>query len=373
MLRSDYVLALEITTLSPLSHGAGTDGNQSIARTTEVLVEHADPDTGRKTPRKIRVPCVTGSSLRATLREHAFGHMAEVLGLRDGDVSLDALRLLLKGGKNDAGGASVSLEEARRLRALFPMLAVFGSMDGGMPIRGELRVSQVLPWCVELHEAGLLPTEVRPLVVSLDGAELQADTAGGPIFADRQPVPLHLLLTEEEYFRHDLRTSPHAPLLGGAVRAQVEDKAAARKGKSATAEVRREANESMPHTMEAICTGAPMVATLRLFGATPMEWECLAYALTRWVQHGALLGGSTGKGHGRCRVRVAGALCSTPSTAEPCAPSTAVSVDRAGDLYVRHVLENAAELRAELGKVTRGSAKPAKGKAAEAGAVEETA
>jgi len=362
-MRSNYALALEITTLSPLSHGAGNDGNQSIARTTEVLIEEVDPDTGRKAPRKIRVPCVTGSSLRATLREHAFGHMAEVLGLRDGDVSLDALRLLLKGGKNDSGGATVSLEEARRLRDLFPMLAVFGSMDGGLPIRGELRVSQVLPWCVELHEAGLLPTEVRAVDVSVDGAEL-GPASGAAIFADRLPVPLHLLLTEEEYFRHDLKTSPHAPLLGGAARAAIEDKAAARKGKSAPAEVRREANESMPHTMEAIATGAPLVAFLRLFGATPMEWECLAYAITRWVQHGALLGGSTGKGHGRCRVRVAGSFAFSPSTAEATQPGTAVSVDRAGDAYVRHVREHAAELRVELAKVTRGG-KPAKAVPAE--------
>lgn len=356
-MRRDYHLALEILTLSPLTHGAGTDGNEAIARTTEYLIDEVDPETGRTEPVLVAVPCVTGSSLRATLREHAFGYLAGVLGLQDGDVSLDALRLLLKGGKNDAGGATVSLEEARRLRELFPMLAVFGSMDGGLPIRGELRVSQAIPWCRELHEAGLLPDLVHGVVV--DGS---ADVAGAPIWPDRQPVPLRLLLTRETYYRHDLGTSPHAALLGGTARAQIEDRKAARKGRVATAEVRREATESMPYTHEAIPAGVPLVAFLRLLGATEMEFECLAHAITRWVQHGATLGGGAAKGHGRCRVAIKGSVTSPPVT-EGAAPGTAVSVDRAGDLYARHLREHAEELRAELGRVTR-PAKVAKGKAA---------
>lgn len=360
MQRSNYVVALEIVTLSPLTHGAGNNGNTSVARTTEFVVQTIDPDTMQPGTRRIRVPIVTGSSFRSTLREHAFGHMAEVLGLQDGDVSLDQLRLLLKGGKNDSGGASVSLEEARRLRTLFPMLAVFGSMDGGLPIRGELSVSQILPLCTELVDAGYVPKAVSAVEVSVDGRDL----IGQPkieIYADRQPVPLHQLLTEEEYYRHDMRTSPHAPLLGGAARAQIEDKSAARKGKVAGKDERREANESMPYTMEAIAAGVPMVATLRLNGATPMEWECLAYAITRWIAHGSLLGGATGKGHGQTRVRVAGAIAYTPPNGDIAAqPGTALTVDRAGDLYVRHMREHAAELRAELAKVTRGAGAGAK-------------
>ena len=161
MIRNNYTIALEITPLAPITHGMGTDGNMQIHRTQEVLVEEDDIDApGAKRWARLRVPCVSGSSFRAALREHAFGWLAEVLQLQDGDVSLDAHRLLLKGGKNDSGGQSVSLEEARRLRDLFPMLAVFGSMDGGLPIRGELRVSPIQPWCQELLDAGLAPREV---------------------------------------------------------------------------------------------------------------------------------------------------------------------------------------------------------------------
>lgn len=355
--RANYVVALEIVTLSPLSHGAGADGNVTRARTREYLVDVSDPDTLQTTPRLVRVPIVSGAALKSTLREHAFGHLAEALGLRDGDVSLDALRLLLKGGKNDSGGASVSLDEARRLRELFPLLAVFGSMDAGLPLRGEVRVSEVTPWCRELVDAGLLPRTVSAIEVAVDGRDLVA-APQVTVYPDRAPVPLHLVLTEEEYYRHDLRTSPHAPLLGDGQRAALEDKAAARKGKVADAAARREANESMPHSMEAIAPGVPLVATLRLLGATAMEWECLAWAITRWIRHGALLGGATGKGHGRCQVRVAGALCyAPPDGTVAAAPGTALSVDRAGELYVRHILDRAEELRAELGKSTRGAKK----------------
>lgn len=363
--RSNYVLALEVTTLSPLSHGAGTDGNASIARTTEVIIEEVDPDTLQRYARSVRVPIVSGSSFRATLREHAFGHFVETVGIADGSVSLDALRLLLKGGKNDAGGATVSLSDARRLRDLFPMLAVFGSMDGGLPMRGSLRVSQLVPWAEELVVAGIVPRTVSGIEVSVQGREGSVRAGGGgsiPLFADRAPIPLHMLLTEEEYFRHDLRTSPHVRLLDGPVRNEIEDKSAARKGHAAGKDERRDANESMPHTTEAIKAGVPMVAVLRLLGASPIEFECVCYALTRWIAHGALLGGAVGKGHGRCAVRIAGALCYSPEPGSLAAqPGTALTLDRLGDGYLRHIGERADAIRSELAAVRRGAGAEPKG------------
>lgn len=363
--RSNYTVVLELVTLSPLTHGAGNEGNVSVARLVDYLVPVEDEDMpGRKRMRRLSVPVVTGSSLKSALREHAFGHMADVLGLADGDVSIDQLRLLLKGGKNDAGGASVSLDEARRLRELFQMLAVFGSMDGGLPIRGEVAVSYVRPWCQELLDAGLLPRTVSALQVAVDGRELLQSGPAREIHADTVPVPLSMVLTEEQYYRHDLRTSPAALLLGDSARAALEDRSAARKGKVADADTRREANESMPYTMQAIAAGVPLVAEIRLDGATLMEWECLAYAITRWIQHGARLGGGGSKGHGFCRAAIAGALVHTPTPgAMSTPPGTEIAVGQAGSLYVEYLRTHAEELRAELAKVTRGPGKAPKGKA----------
>lgn len=342
-------MVLEITPTTPLSHGAGNRGNEQILRTTEYLVHVVDPDTLKRVPRKINVPTVSGSAMRATLREHAFGHLAESIGIQDGSVNRDALRLLLKGGKNDSGGQSVSLEEHRRLRILFPMLAVFGSMDGGMPVRGQLQVSPVRPFCQELVDAGLVPRALGALTVSADGEEL-VSAPQLEVYPDVTPVPLHMVRTREEYFRHDMLTSPHVHYLEGEAAKQIEDAAAERKGKVAKKDERREANESMPHTMQAIAPGTPMVAELRLLGATQVEWECLAYAITRWIAHGATLGGATGKGHGRCSVHIRGALAySPPSGGVASQPGTALSMDRLGSAYLAHLEAHAAEIRERLG------------------------
>lgn len=344
-------MVLEITTLSPLTHGAGTQGNEVQLRTSEYLLDEVD-ELGKVTSRRVAVPIVSGAALRASLREHAFGHLAEVLGLQDGSLSRDKLRLLLKGGKNDSGGQTVSLDEARRLRTLFPMLAIFGSMDGGLPIRGELHVSPVRPWVRELVDAGYLPRHVGALEVTAGGDGAAGALASTPRIAvhpDREPVHLHAIRGREEYFRHDLRTSPHLHYLEGAVQQQIEDKSAVRKGKVAKKEERREANESMPHAAQTIVAGTPMVAELRLHGATQVERECLFYAIARWIAHGAILGGMAGKGHGQCRVRCAGALVYEPARGEVAAePGSAISIETAGSAYLAHLEQHRQAIVAEL-------------------------
>lgn len=341
-------MVLEITPTAPLVHGAGSRGNETIMRTSQYLVEVDDPEMpGRRTTKRIDVPVVSGSALRATLREHACGHLFEALGMADGTIGRDQLRLLLKGGKNDSGGASVSLDEHRRLRGLFPVLAVFGSMDGGMPIRGQLSVSPVRPFVRELVDAGLVPRHIGTVEVAQDG-----EVASRPmieVHAGREPVPLHLIRTREEYFRHDMRTSPHFHLLEGQAVAQIEDQSVARKGKVAGKDDRREANESMPHSFQAIAAGTPMVAELRLAAATQVEWETLAYAIGRWIAHGAHLGGGRGRGHGACSVRCAGALVYQPAPGTSgTSGGTAISIERVGSQYMQHIREHADALRAEL-------------------------
>lgn len=380
MLRSNFVMVLEITPTTPLTHGAGNNGNEQILRTQEYLLQEPDPEIpGQRTWRRVRIPVVSGSAMKSALREHAFGHKAEILGLPDGSVDRDKLRLLLKGGKNDSGGQSVSLEEHRRLRDLFPMLAVFGCMDGGMPIRGQIEVDPVRPWCTELVDAGYLPRTVSAVQVSVDGEELiRAPQIA--VYPDVPPVPAHMIRTEVQYYRHDLRQGPHVRYLPGATVAAIEDKVEAirqaqkiadrydedtgddaRKArqearKLTTKDERRDANESMPHAYQAIAPGTPMLTTIRLKGATDVEWGCLMWAVTRWVQHGARLGGGATKGHGTCNVRIAGAMRYRPEVGEVAAPGTAISVnldtpEAHAMAYVRHIQERAEAIRAELSGV----------------------
>lgn len=347
-MRRDYTVALEIECMSPLTHGAGAKGNEMSLRTREFLVDVPDPDMPGKTVRRtLKVPIVSGASFRSTLREHAVGHMAETLGLEDGCMSKDALRLLLKGGKNDSSGQSVSLDDYRELRELFPLLAIFGSMDGGLPIRGLLKVSEVTPFCEELLDAGLLDHELSTLQVSVDGEALTS-TETVKLYEGKAPEQLHQIRTTEQYYRHDMKTSPQVRLLEGTAAKAIEDKRAevaeTKKSKPVKAKDRREANESMPHAYQAIKPGTRMVATLRLQAATQIEWECLAYAIMRWVQHGAILGGAASKGHGRTKVRIAGALSSGPLSGAT-SGTTALSVEHAGQAYLDHLAAHAEAIR----------------------------
>lgn len=313
-MRLDYTIVLEIVPEQGIMHGAGSLGNTSVVCRRTYNVPRRDKVGTIIGHEQITVPVVSGAALKATLREHAVLDCLERAGVPQGSVATDALRLLLKGGKNDGSVTSLSLAMLRDLRDLFPVLAVFGSLDQGQAMRGAIQVSDVRPWCDELVAAGLLVREVTPVDVHLGGEPTQS-LPGIRVWSDMAPVPLSLTTSVETHYRHDLRQSGVAGYLQAGETKLVEDKAAARAEKAgkATKEERREANESMPHSAEVITAGTPMVATIRLRACTEAEFGCLATAIGRWVLTGAHLGGGSRTGHGACRVRVAGAIRHDPT------------------------------------------------------------
>lgn len=356
--RKSYVIALEITTTAPLSHGAGTAGNEQVLRTSEMVVPVRD-ESGRVVDHeRVAVPIVSGSALKATLREHAVMDMFEVAGVEAGSVSLDGLRLLQKGGKNDSGGQTMALDKVRELRDLFPLITVFGAMDGGMPIAGAIQVSRVVPFCKAAVEAGAVPRTVRPMqVVTGDTVAAMKEI---PVFEGMTPLDDSLVRSTETYYRHDLRQGRTVKYIEGAEVRALEDKSAARKelpARAATKDVRRDANESMPHSMQVIATGVPMFAEIRLNDVTEVEFACFARALSRWRASGAHLGGASSKGHGACRVRVAGAIVHEPSTAREALGQTSLApesiADAYNDQYLAHIRTRADAIRAKAAEVTR--------------------
>ncbi len=360
-MRHDYTIVLELTPTAPLTHGAGNLGNEQQLMRREFAVQ--DPETGEWETRAL--PAVSGAALKAQLREAAVLDAFGSLGVPEGSVSLDALRLLLKGGKTASGGASVGLEEMRRMGELFPLLAVFGSMDGGTARPARVAVSDVLPYCETLVEAGIVPRIVRPLR-SLGEDDTEEGTAGIVVHGDTAPIPDHLIETIVQYYAHDLRGGKTGQrYLQGAATKRLEDQREAvsakrRAGKSVRKEERREASESMPHAHQAIRSGVPLVAVVRLHGATEIELLCLARAITRWIAAGGRLGGAATKGHGACSVRVAGALRHRPEPGqlstlpvdgivtvarpEPDDPAAAKWAE-----YDAYLSERRAEILAELG------------------------
>ena len=342
-MRANYTLGLEIVPTAPLTHGMGNDGNRQVLRRQEYRVPVVDPETLKVTYEDVDVPCVSGAAFKATLRESALWHMIDVLGLRDEPMSMDTLRLLLKGGKTDSSGSSLSLDRHRGLRRIFPMLAVFGWMDDGLSGTAEGHFSDVRPYCRELLDAGLIPETLEPLHVG-------ALPAGEPIrMCSLPPIALAQIITDRQYYAHDLRSGHGAKLLDASERKAIEDQQAEQKRQHLPAEQRRAVNESMPHAYEAIAPGVPMVAEIRLLDATEVEWDCLRWAIFRWIATGAHLGGGATKGHGACRVRISGALTYAPGGASVFAqPGAELTSERAGQAYVDHLRSVEPEIRAHL-------------------------
>lgn len=282
-MRHAYAFQLLVTPTQPLSHGQGNEGNVQVLRRTQRNVclngEWVSLD----------VPSVSGSAFKAKLREAAVDYYLSALGVPEGSLSRDALRLLLKGGRVSPAGQSTPHEEVRRLRRLFPPLSVFGFMDGALTSPGLLQSCELVPYTVELREAGFFR-----------GME---DRLSLP------PIPDAMTSAEVTYYRHDQSSSVLAGrYLSSETRAQLEDARAARSGKVARKEERREANESMPHTFEVIPAGTPLLGTIRLAPATDIELACLTLALAAWKAAGAHLGGGRGKGHGACDVQMVRAV-----------------------------------------------------------------
>lgn len=325
-MRHAYEFQILVTPTQPLSHGQGTEGNVQVLRKTQrnVCVD------GQWVA--MEVPSVSGSALKAKLREAAVDYYLDVLGAPDGSLTRDGLRLLLKGGKVGLGGQGTPHEEARRLRRLFPPLAVFGFMDGAITSPGLLQSCELVPYTVELVEGGFFKGV--------------ADRLSLP------PIPDALTSAEVTYYRHDQSTSLLARYLPGETRAAIEDARVARSGKVATKGERREANESMPHTFEVIPAGTPLLGTLRLQGANSIDLACFTLAVAAWKAHGAHLGGGRGKGHGTCDVqmvsaiRLAAGVGPVPVNVEVALPAVTVDVS-AGDAVAAEYASHVAGVREE--------------------------
>jgi hypothetical protein len=279
--RHAYEFQILVTPTQPLSHGQGTEGNVQVLRRTQRNVCIGGEWMS------LEVPAISGSAFKAVLREAAVDYYLTALGVPEGSLSRDGLRLLLKGGKVGPAGQSTPHEETRRLRRLFPPLAVFGFMDGAITSPGLLQSCELVPYTVELVEAGFFRSFTR---------------------LELPPIPDALTSAEVTYYRHDQSTSLLSRYLPGETRAAIEDARSAQSGKIARKEDRRSANESMPHSFEVIPAGTPLLGTLRLSAANDVELACLTLAIASWRTRGAHLGGGRGKGHGICDVQMVRAV-----------------------------------------------------------------
>lgn len=138
---------------APLSHIGESIGNASYLVQERVL----QPDG---TVAEVFV--YSGNAWRGQLRDLCAAYMLGRLGgLR---VPLDTFHLLFSGGRI-GGKQEVDIEQARRMRAAVPMLALFGGGVGNQILQGKLRVGNAYPLCREA--VPLLPRHLRPAAATI--------------------------------------------------------------------------------------------------------------------------------------------------------------------------------------------------------------
>jgi hypothetical protein len=353
--RAHWTFVLELLTRQPLTTGMGSDGNEQILRT--LSYRYFDEQAGEWC--EAEAPHVSGQAFKATLREHAFLVMAEALGLKEGSVSRDGLRLVLKGGKNDKGETSVSLDDLRELRALLPILDIFGALDQGQALPASGQFSDVRVWGETLAKAGLLP------VHGIRGGKPGAETTILPFLREDgsqlPPIPDHLTRGRVEQFKHDLAQTHIAHVVmtdqdkQKLLEGRAEKKASA---KPARAEQRRALNESMPYTLQAIPPGVPLYAEIRLVDASPVSAALLAAAIEHWIVSGGHLGSGKSVGRGGCQVKVSGSFAVDARSGELRAPGEAAGLLKQGvnpyaEQLRAHFLESGEKIRARLAEVIR--------------------
>ena len=341
----DADVILQLQTEAPVHVGHHSDGN--IAKMWRSTVRAHDPAApeGRRW-RTHKIPGVPGRSLRGVLRDIAMSRFCDLAGIATDDR--DILRLLFKGGKLDKSVGGVDVAMMQHLRDQCPPLALFGYMDNSGSARGLMQVEDLLAWTEEGVRSGRQARTVRVHHGAGDGEDFE-------LFPGLDPIPLAMTSSEETGYRRDMMAGGAAKRIGAEGRKAIDDRtkavrdarlalsAASRHGeKIERSDVlskasRREANESMPWTVETIPQGVPLVGRIRALGVTEIEYACLALMLADWMALGCPVGGKTSSGFGKLR------LLSAPSIR---LEHTKDALDSVGRLVPDGLAPGAAELAA---------------------------
>ena len=236
---------LVLKALSPITHGAETAGNESLIRREAI-----------NTPVGVRhVPVITGNSLRHRLiREPIADAIAH-----DWQMTKEQLRWLYNGGALDGKHPNVDVRRVMQARELMPHIEALGCSFDDTIVSGKL----------DMGIAWLACLETTPV--------LKASLPQGWI--DESPLsPSFEFLSRNQYYRHD----------------------AARQRTELLADEDRNGEDyaGMPHGGEHVMPGAMFVCAIHADGLSDMACSAFVYALERWAESGATVGGQSSRGHG---------------------------------------------------------------------------
>lgn len=270
------------TLLSSLSHGGEHSGTVSYLRREKIMTPSGP----------VEIPVVSGNSLRGILRDHAADLFWRHLGRPE--LPPAVFHLLWSGGSLAKAGANhaLSSRQLAQVRAMVPVVSVFGGSGAGRIIEGKLRVGKLTPICSETRH--LLPDDL-------------AETAAHSIW--------DALQIEEFTRRDDAKRDQLTPAIQGAAARELES------GQAVLLDLDEDEPEKpdapaqqMRYGVETLAAGSRLHWWMTLHGITDVEAAMIAGAIDSWTDSGTHIGGRSATGHGRLRLDVHQWATATPST-----------------------------------------------------------
>lgn len=138
-----------VTALSSISHNGG-ERNGTV---TQLRREKFVQPNGRV----VKVPIVSGNSIRGTLRDRGMFQMLQQLGygvdMETGEViglPLPAFYFLFSGGALvSTGDTGFDISKFREMREMIPLIGLFGGAAGNVIMPGKLKIGKLIPICKE--------------------------------------------------------------------------------------------------------------------------------------------------------------------------------------------------------------------------------
>lgn len=320
----------------PISHQETTIGNHGVAATAKVRQRGGG---------FARVPMVSGNAMRNRMRYASSLAVLRAAGLLGESLSEPAIRLLFNGGKvvsnktkgkdgEKKGGGGISMDRYRELCAIVPTLGIFGGCTENRIVPGKLSVSSLDLVCEENER--FLPVWIREWMTAenerLDTArehlEVVQSVSMDPALS---PAMRTLMLPDAQVAVTDR--------LARSERAHAADEAAADADKSGM----------MPYTYERICKGALFYWRTWVTVNSALEEDTFRVVLSELRDHGPVVGGKGGTGHGE--LSIIGARGVELARAVEKADALDLGSPHVGSLFVPHVKERREQLQSFLSGV----------------------
>jgi CRISPR type IV-associated protein Csf2 len=310
-----------MTALSSISH----NGGQSFGITSKLRREKMVQPDGTVED----VPVISGNALRGMLRDVGMLHLCKALGYGEPDedgrprgLSLAAFYFLFSGGALTSTGArGLDLDAARQVRALIPLVGVFGGAMGNSILPGKLKMGKAIPICRET--AHLLPEA----------------------YAARATVSMWDYLQEEMYTRKDDEKNEHRrALLAPAVRGALDDERRVKALKKNDPQNDTGQHQQMMYYVETFAAGTPFYWKVVLDDVTDLEFEAFVTTLVQFSRM-PYIGGKSNVGLGEVAITF-DRWMQIDSRLAPASTEIALP---AGAAYAAHLRMEGAAIRAWLG------------------------